>query len=189
MAPIFESPAVDFVVCGKKIVSSHHRFSLCSPPKIITSKSLFYKNNISGCSGMTVRRSFFQRLGGFDDALPASQDWDFLIRAAALTSIHSISLPLVCYHRDAENRVTQNIIAKISGLQRLYLKHHPQWPQSVRRYHLQRIKFWKEIRNAARSSDGRRLPPRQILSCRFPIVSIYYWVQYFRHQRHLPFDI
>ena len=35
-------------------------------------------------SAWAVRRSLFERLGGFDDAFRFSEDWDFLLRAAAL---------------------------------------------------------------------------------------------------------
>lgn len=37
-------------------------------------------------SAVAVRRSFFERLGGFDESFPFSEDWDFLMRAAALTT-------------------------------------------------------------------------------------------------------
>jgi glycosyltransferase involved in cell wall biosynthesis len=37
-------------------------------------------------SAWGVRRSFFERLGGFDESFPFSEDWDFLMRAAAVTT-------------------------------------------------------------------------------------------------------
>jgi glycosyltransferase involved in cell wall biosynthesis len=36
-------------------------------------------------SAWGVRRSLFERLGGFDEGFAASEDWDFVLRAAALT--------------------------------------------------------------------------------------------------------
>jgi GT2 family glycosyltransferase len=37
-------------------------------------------------SAWLVRRSLFERLGGFDESFRYSEDWDFLMRAAALTT-------------------------------------------------------------------------------------------------------
>jgi glycosyltransferase involved in cell wall biosynthesis len=37
-------------------------------------------------SAWMVRRSLFERLGGFDEAFRFSEDWDFVMRAAALTT-------------------------------------------------------------------------------------------------------
>jgi glycosyltransferase involved in cell wall biosynthesis len=37
-------------------------------------------------SALVVRRPLFERLGGFDESFRCSEDWDFLLRAAALTT-------------------------------------------------------------------------------------------------------
>ncbi len=37
-------------------------------------------------SAWGVRRSLFERLGGFDETFRFSEDWDFVLRAAALTA-------------------------------------------------------------------------------------------------------
>ncbi len=37
-------------------------------------------------SGWGVRRALFERLGGFDESFRYSEDWDFVLRAAALTT-------------------------------------------------------------------------------------------------------
>jgi GT2 family glycosyltransferase len=37
-------------------------------------------------SAWGVRRSFFEQLGGFDETFACSEDWDFLLRAASLTT-------------------------------------------------------------------------------------------------------
>jgi len=37
-------------------------------------------------SAWGVRRAFFERLGGFDESFACSEDWDFLLRAARLTT-------------------------------------------------------------------------------------------------------
>jgi len=37
-------------------------------------------------SGWAVRRSLFEKLGGFDESFAFSEDWDFVLRAAAVTT-------------------------------------------------------------------------------------------------------
>ena len=41
-------------------------------------------------SAWMVRRSLFEQLGGFDESFRYSEDWDFLLRAAALTVPHRV---------------------------------------------------------------------------------------------------
>ncbi len=47
--------------------------------------SLMRRDDYIPPSAWGVRRSLFERLGGFDEAFRFSEDWDFLLRAAALT--------------------------------------------------------------------------------------------------------
>ena len=42
-------------------------------------------------SAMAVRRSLFERLGGFDTSFRFSEDWDFLLRAAVHTRPRRVS--------------------------------------------------------------------------------------------------
>lgn len=42
-------------------------------------------------SGWGVRRSLFERLGGFDESFAFSEDWDFALRAARLTTPHRVA--------------------------------------------------------------------------------------------------
>ncbi len=47
--------------------------------------SLMRENDYLPPSGWGVRRTLFERLGGFDESFARSEDWDFALRAAALT--------------------------------------------------------------------------------------------------------
>ena len=42
-------------------------------------------------SGWGVRRSLFEKLGGFDESFAFSEDWDFALRAAVLTRPHRVA--------------------------------------------------------------------------------------------------
>jgi GT2 family glycosyltransferase len=41
-------------------------------------------------SSWGVRRALFERLGGFDPGFPCSEDWDFALRAAAVTRVRRV---------------------------------------------------------------------------------------------------
>lgn len=46
-------------------------------------------------SAVMMRRELFERLGGFDEDLPACEDYDLWLRIAALMPVHLIETPLV----------------------------------------------------------------------------------------------
>lgn len=46
-------------------------------------------------SSVMMRRELFERMGGFDETLPACEDYDLWLRIAATTPIHLIETPLV----------------------------------------------------------------------------------------------
>jgi glycosyltransferase involved in cell wall biosynthesis len=46
-------------------------------------------------SAVMMRRELFERVGGFDESLPACEDYDLWLRIAATTPIHLVDLPLV----------------------------------------------------------------------------------------------
>ncbi len=46
-------------------------------------------------SAVMMRRALFERVGGFDETLPACEDYDLWLRITARMSVHFIALPLV----------------------------------------------------------------------------------------------
>lgn len=46
-------------------------------------------------SAVMMRRALFERLGGFDDTLPACEDYDLWLRITAHLPVHFIAMPLV----------------------------------------------------------------------------------------------
>ena len=48
--------------------------------------ALMRSNDYLPPSGWGVRRELFERLGGFDESFAYSEDWDFVLRAAAVTA-------------------------------------------------------------------------------------------------------
>jgi len=87
----FADPAVDFAwrdceVIRERIDADGARVALA---RVELARgwddALMRTNDYLPPSGWAVRRSLFERLGGFDESFRFSEDWDFVLRAAALT--------------------------------------------------------------------------------------------------------
>jgi glycosyltransferase involved in cell wall biosynthesis len=75
-------------------------------------------------SAWAVRRSFFDRLGGFDESFPFSEDWDFLMRAAALTTPRRVpGITVEVRMRDRGNLSTDFGPARLECLCKLSARH------------------------------------------------------------------
>jgi glycosyltransferase involved in cell wall biosynthesis len=58
--------------------------------------------------GMVVRRSVYEQLGGFDDRLPCSEDWEMWVRIAASHPIGYLPSPLAAYRMHANSNTGRN---------------------------------------------------------------------------------
>ena len=58
---------------------------------------LLFGNFIGTCSSIMVPKYVFERVGGFDESLICSQDFDLYLRIAREYEIHSVSEPLIKY--------------------------------------------------------------------------------------------
>lgn len=72
-------------------ILSNHTISNCHIGNII--KILSNGESIVGCSGLLVRSSVFNALKGFDESLPHSEVWDFLLRLALNGYAIAYSIP------------------------------------------------------------------------------------------------
>lgn len=76
-------------------------------------------------SAFAVRRSFFERLGGFDESFPFSEDWDFLMRAAELTTPRRVAgITVEVRMRDRGNMSADFGPARLECLRKLSERHH-----------------------------------------------------------------
>jgi hypothetical protein len=80
-----------------------------------------------GCSGLLIRASLFSGIGGFDERLPAMQDWDLWIRLIERQALYYSGIEGVVYDSDSTQKITHNLKAKYLGLRRLYFKHFDVW--------------------------------------------------------------
>ncbi|MBQ9396328.1 MAG: glycosyltransferase family 2 protein [Proteobacteria bacterium] len=76
--------------------------------------ALLWKNCVGGCSEPLIRRSVLEELGGFDESLPASQDYDMWMRIAQISVVKFIHEPLVI-HYYGDDSITGNYNKKIKG--------------------------------------------------------------------------
>jgi glycosyltransferase involved in cell wall biosynthesis len=75
-------------------------------------------------SALAVRRSLFERLGGFDESFRFSEDWDFLLRAAALTRPRRVpGVTALISIRDSGNSSSDRGAERRACLDRLSARH------------------------------------------------------------------
>jgi glycosyltransferase involved in cell wall biosynthesis len=75
-------------------------------------------------SAMAVRREWFERLGGFDEAFACSEDWDFLLRAARLGAPRRVpGLTAEIRMRDEGHASLDRGAARRAALDRLSARH------------------------------------------------------------------
>jgi glycosyltransferase involved in cell wall biosynthesis len=76
----------------------------------------------AGASNVTARRDLVMALGGFDEDLPCSEDWDLWIRMAAVAPAAACNDVLVAYAVHASSTFTRRP-GIAHGLERLAAKH------------------------------------------------------------------
>lgn len=80
------------------------------PATTPTPETLRCFNPIGTLSSVMIDRAVLEGVGGFDESLPACQDWDLFVRVAGAAVFIRVPMPLVMYH-DGEagaNRITGN---------------------------------------------------------------------------------
>lgn len=98
-------------------------------------------------SGWGVRRALFERLGGFDESFAFSEDWDFALRAAAVTVPHRVAgVTVEVRMRDAGNASADFGPERLECLRRLAERHG--LPV------LEPRTFWEVAQHVARAAPG-----------------------------------
>jgi GT2 family glycosyltransferase len=81
---------------------------------------MFDGTELVSCSSCGVlRKATFEQLGGFDERLGTSADWDLLLRAALRGEIVYVDMPLVIY-RVHDSNMSRNIHATESDMRRAF---------------------------------------------------------------------
>jgi glycosyltransferase involved in cell wall biosynthesis len=77
-------------------------------------------NYIGGTSSVMVRRATLAKAGGFDDKLPALQDWDLWLRLEREGKLLLVDKAITTLHFDTSNRISRNSKAKAIGHRHIY---------------------------------------------------------------------
>jgi glycosyltransferase involved in cell wall biosynthesis len=95
---------------------------------------LFEKNFGMTGSNLVIRRSAFERVGGFDPALPVFNDWDFLIRMIGAGVEYAVVPELTVEWREHQgDRISTPSLRRAAGIETFIAKHGHAMPEVNRR--------------------------------------------------------
>jgi glycosyltransferase involved in cell wall biosynthesis len=104
------------------------------PPREAIERRLFDRNFGMTGSNLVIRRPAFERLGGFDPALPVFNDWDFLIRMVSTGIGYAVASALTVEWREHEgDRISTPTLRRASGIEAFVAKHAAAMPALNRR--------------------------------------------------------
>lgn len=84
---------------------------------------LLYGNYMGGCSFPLIKTEVLRTLGGFDETLPSSQDFDLWIRITQEYKVVYLPKPLVLYYIMPDS-ITRSSEKRIQGYFSILKKHH-----------------------------------------------------------------
>lgn len=125
--PYFEDPSVGAVYCGTLLVDNHgnliRQLKKRSYPVGWLLNDLLIKDKTSSTPTYIVRKEVFLEVGGFDETLPARQDWDMSIRIASHYQIQAAAERLVFVHVHNGPRTSTGYEKIISAQAVIYKKY------------------------------------------------------------------
>lgn len=90
---------------------------------VLNGEKIRGSNFIGTLSSIVVDTCIARRIRGFDESLPASQDWDFFIRLSEYVQYVGVADPLCVYVDDSCDRITQDYRKKLRGHISIYRNH------------------------------------------------------------------
>lgn len=117
LKPINGNPAVGGVYSGAWIIDENGK--IMGPPWIPAEKlsdfpDMLKRNYVGNCSGVLVRKECFERVGLFDETLPAAEDYDMWVRLVRHYEFVCLDEPLFFY-RVHKKRISTNPRAKLQA--------------------------------------------------------------------------
>ena len=94
---------VGICLIGGRVVSEGGMSPPQTSPEGYLFDQLLLRNTVFACMSALVRREVFEAVGGYDPALPAIEDWDWLQRAARLYAFVSLDECLAIYHDERQD--------------------------------------------------------------------------------------
>lgn len=120
------------VLDGHPVLSATGRYRVNGIGRIITCQfgrktfdydSICQSNFIGTLSSVIVDAAVARKVGGFDETLGASQDWDFFIRLAKHVQYVGVSDPLCVYVDHSETRISSNSAKRIVANTQIRRRH------------------------------------------------------------------
>lgn len=125
-----QNPDVGLVYSGRLVVSDSNRDKVLYKihPKAQGNlyPSIFYNNFIGTTSSSAIKKSLFDRVGGFDEQLPALQDYDLWIRLSKITLVAHDNAYNVRYtvSENKGSQISQQSERQIVAVKELLKKYH-----------------------------------------------------------------
>ncbi len=158
--------SVGLVYCGKRLVGPDNELLLVRMPTIRGRiyKDLLAWDCIGSCSRVTIRKSVFDQVGGFDQSLRCYEDWDMWLRAAKVSEVASVHECLVVRHI-GHHQVSGTLMTILQGKTQVIEKHRADMPNAALGKHLVTLaamRFNYHPNEARRMAiEGLRLRPAQ----------------------------
>jgi len=119
-------------------------------------KEIVLRTGLIWPSGAMVKRQCFDRVGMFDESLPAIEDWEFWIRVSKAYHFYYLQKPLWNYNLNDSGSLSSNEEALLCALQLIYKKHY----DDIRRFRYIEAKYLFWIGNllikSGQTREGRR---------------------------------
>lgn len=78
-----------------------------------------YGDHVTETSTWLVKRLCFEHVGGFNESMPARQDYEMTLRISQYFHYQFVSEPLVILHVDGGNQITRNLRNRLAGSLRI----------------------------------------------------------------------
>ncbi|MGK0724383.1 glycosyltransferase family 2 protein [Aerococcus urinaeequi] len=117
-------PSVGLVYTGNYNIYTdlNIKYSYIPSKKGDISTSIFERNYIGSTSSVMVLRDLILKVGGFDEKLPAIQDYDLWIRVCQVTNIGVVPEPLLFYYNELNNNQISSNTKKYKIAEKIILK-------------------------------------------------------------------
>lgn len=135
-----KNPQIGLIYTGAEIIYKNNKYIREPKKEGNLSKTILMRNFIGTTSSVVVRKEIFNMAGGFDNEMPALQDYDLWIRICQITNIGFVREPLIKYYNHANiNQITDNLSKIQIGIERIDHKYKELISQLSKREQKKRI--------------------------------------------------
>lgn len=117
-----QHPDAPAIFCGIRYAYATRKPRIGTPPPIVTHDDLVVSNVLASTSAAFVRKDRFDRVKGFDAALPNCEDWDLWLKLAKLGPLPVVQAPLVEYTFAATNKLSRDVAKLMRGHEAVFAR-------------------------------------------------------------------